>query len=44
MNMVNFTNLTAEEYKGDGQSEAVLNVLLPDGATSFSMMDGKIQL
>lgn len=41
--MVSFKNLTDEEYKGDGQTEGVLNILLPVGATSFSMMDGKIQ-
>ncbi len=41
--MVSFKNLTAEEYKGDGQTEGVLNILFPEGATGFSMMDGKIK-
>lgn len=42
MNMVNFTNITAEEYKGDGSGEAVLNVTIPTGATGFTFLDNKI--
>ncbi|MEH7009868.1 hypothetical protein V7087_03485 [Neobacillus niacini] len=42
MNMVNFTNTTAEEYKGDGKGEAVLNVTIPTGATGFTFLDNKI--
>ena len=41
MNMVNFTNTTAEEYKGDGTGEAVLNVTIPTGAKGFSFLDNK---
>jgi hypothetical protein len=39
MNMVNYTNTAAEEYKGDGKGEAVLNVTLPDGAKAFNFLD-----
>jgi hypothetical protein len=42
MNMVNFTNTTAEEFKGDGTGEAVLNVTIPTGATGFSFLDNKV--
>jgi hypothetical protein len=42
MNMVNYTNITAEEYKGDGSGEAVLNVTIPTGATGFTFLDNKI--
>jgi hypothetical protein len=42
MNMVNFTNTTAEEYKGDGTGEAVLNATIPTGATGFTFLDNKI--
>lgn len=42
MNMVNFTNTTAEEYKGDSTGEAVLNVTIPTGATGFTFLDNKI--
>ncbi|MEH7249672.1 hypothetical protein V7114_23180 [Neobacillus niacini] len=42
MNMVNFTNTTAEDFKGDGTGEAVLNVTIPTGATGFSFLDNKI--
>lgn len=41
MNMVNYTNSAAEEYKGDGKGEAVLNVTLPDGAKGFNFLDSK---
>jgi hypothetical protein len=41
MNMVNYTNTTAEEYKGDGTGESVLNVTIPTGATGFSFLDNK---
>lgn len=42
MNMVNYTNTTNEEYKGDGKSEAVLNVTLPEGAKDLNFLDNKI--
>lgn len=42
MNMVNYTNTSAEEFKGDGTSEAVLNVTTPSGATGFTFLDNKI--
>jgi hypothetical protein len=42
MNMVNYTNITAEEYKGDGSGEAVLNVTIPTGASGFTFLDNKI--
>jgi hypothetical protein len=42
MNMVNYTNTTAEEFKGDGTSEAVLNVTIPTGAIGFTFLDNKI--
>ena len=42
MNMVNYTNTSAEIYKGDGTSDAVLNVNLPKGAMGFTFLDNKI--
>lgn len=42
MNMVNYTNTAAEDYKGDGSSEAVLNVSIPKGAIGFTFLDNKI--
>ncbi|MEY2192426.1 hypothetical protein AB7942_06760 [Neobacillus sp. BF23-41] len=42
MNMVNYTNTSAEEYKGDGKSEAVLNVTLPEGTEDLNFLDNKI--
>ncbi|MFB3160487.1 hypothetical protein ABLO26_03830 [Neobacillus sp. 179-J 1A1 HS] len=42
MNMVNYTNATAEEYKGDGTGEAVLNVTIPTGAIGFTFLDNKM--
>ncbi|MFJ7725399.1 hypothetical protein ACIQXV_04460 [Neobacillus sp. NPDC097160] len=42
MNMVNYTNTTAEEYKGDGKGEAVLNVTLPEGAKDLNFLDNQI--
>ncbi|MFB3165983.1 hypothetical protein P5G62_002370 [Neobacillus sp. 179-C4.2 HS] len=42
MNMVNYTNTTAEEYKGDGTGEAVLNVTIPTGAIGFTFLDNKM--
>ncbi|MEH7501469.1 hypothetical protein V7152_05375 [Neobacillus drentensis] len=42
MNMVNYTNSSAEEYKGDGKSETVLNVTLPEGAEDLNFLDNKI--
>lgn len=42
MNMVNYTNTSAEDYKGDGTSEAVLNVAIPKGAIGFTFLDNKI--
>jgi hypothetical protein len=42
MNMVNYTNTTSEEYKGDGTGDAVLNVTIPTGAIGFTFLDNKI--
>ncbi len=42
MNMVNYTNTAAEEYKGDGKGEAVLNVTLPEGAKDLNFLDNTI--
>src|SRR3954462_3393883 len=42
MNMVNYTNTAAEEYKGDGKSEAVLKVTLPEGAKDLNFLDNQI--
>jgi len=42
MNMVNYTNTTAEEFKGDGTGEAVLNVTIPTGAIGFTFLDSKM--
>ena len=42
MNMVNYTNKAAEEFKGDGKSEAVLNVTLPEGAEDLNFLDNQI--
>ncbi|MEH7305611.1 hypothetical protein [Neobacillus drentensis] len=42
MNMVNYTNTAAEEYKGDGKNEAVLKVTLPDGAADLNFLDNQI--
>jgi hypothetical protein len=42
MNMVNYTNITSEDYRGDGKNEAVLNVTIPAGATAFTFLDNKI--
>lgn len=44
MNMVNYTNPSAEAYKGDGKSKAVLNVSLPVGATDLNFLDNKIAI
>jgi hypothetical protein len=44
MNMVNYTNTAAEEYKGDGKGEAVLNVTLPDEAKGFTFLDSKFAI
>jgi hypothetical protein len=42
MNMVNYTNTAAKEYKGDGKSEAVLKVTLPEGAKDLNFLDNQI--
>jgi hypothetical protein len=42
MNMVNYTNTTAEDYKGDGTGEAVLKVTIPTGAIGFTFLDNKM--
>jgi hypothetical protein len=39
MNMVNYTNTTAQEYKGDGQSSTVLKVTLPKGFEGLNFLD-----
>lgn len=42
MNMVNYSNTSAEEYKGDGKDEAVLKVALPEGAKDLNFLDNQI--
>ncbi|MEH7095169.1 hypothetical protein [Neobacillus vireti] len=42
MNMVNYTNTSSQEYKGDGKSEAVLKVTLPENAKDLNFLDSKI--
>lgn len=42
MNMVNYTNTADHVYKGDGKSEAVLNVTLPEGAKDLNFLDNQI--
>lgn len=44
MNMVNYTNADSSEFKGDGKSEAVLSVTLPEGSTGLNFLDGKIAM
>jgi hypothetical protein len=41
-NRVYLGNSEAEEYKGDGKSEAVLAITLPDGAKDLNFLDSKI--
>ncbi|MDP4085612.1 MAG: hypothetical protein Q8934_13490 [Bacillota bacterium] len=40
--MVDYTNSSASEYKGDGKGEGVIKVDLPEGATNFKLLDNKI--
>lgn len=42
MNMVNYSNTSTEEFKGDGKDEAVLKVALPEGAKDLNFLDNKI--
>jgi hypothetical protein len=42
MNMVNYTNTADEEYKGDGNGEAVLNVTIPEEAEGLNFLDNTI--
>jgi len=42
MNMVNYTNASSMEYKGDGHSETVLKVTLPKYAVDLNFLDNKI--
>lgn len=42
MVMADYTNPSSQDYKGDGTSEAVLNVTLPAGATGFKFLDSTI--
>jgi hypothetical protein len=42
VNMVNYSNTTAETFKGDGTSDAVLNVNLPKGAIELDFLENKI--
>lgn len=37
-----YLNTTADEYKGDGKSEAILNVTLPKGAMDLDFTENKI--
>ncbi|CRK84087.1 hypothetical protein [Neobacillus massiliamazoniensis] len=41
-NMVNYTNTTGQDYKGDGNAEEVIKVTLPEGATNLNILDSKI--
>lgn len=41
MNMVNYSNSSSSEYKGDGKSEAVINVSLPKEAKDLNFLDSK---
>ena len=43
MDMVNFKNTTSEEYSGDGKTEGVLTIPLPQGSTKLQMMDQKVE-
>ena len=42
MNMVSYTNTSSQEYKGDGKSEAVLKITLPQGAKDLNFLDSSI--
>ncbi|MEH7120537.1 hypothetical protein V7128_24410 [Neobacillus vireti] len=42
MNMVNYTNTSSVEFKGDGKSDAVLKVTLPENAKDLNFLDSKI--
>lgn len=41
--MTYYKNMTTEDYAGDEQSEGVLNVTIPEGATELTILDEKIQ-
>jgi hypothetical protein len=41
-NMVNYTNTSEQEYKGDGTGEGVIKVTLPEGAQDLNILDSKI--
>jgi hypothetical protein len=43
MDMVSYKNLTKEEYKGDGQSEGVISITLPEGAQNLKMLESEIK-
>ncbi|NMD71801.1 hypothetical protein HHO41_16000 [Bacillus sp. DNRA2] len=43
MDMVSYKNLTNEEYKGDGKSEGVISVTLPEGAQNLKMLEESIK-
>lgn len=40
--MVDYTNTSAQDYKGDGSGEGVLKITLPEGATNLTILDKKI--
>ncbi|MGG3560983.1 hypothetical protein ABES03_05125 [Neobacillus rhizosphaerae] len=42
MNMVNYFNKSGEEFKGNGEGEAVLSVAIPKGAKDLNFLDNKI--
>lgn len=42
MNMVSYTNTSSVEFKGDGKSDAVLKVTLPENAKDLNFLDSKI--
>jgi len=41
-NMANYTNTSSSVYKGDGKSEGIIKVTLPDDATNLKLLDNKI--
>lgn len=44
MSMVNYTNSSSKAYTGDGTSEGVLKVTLPESATNLNFLDKKITI
>lgn len=42
--MVDYTNTSSSEYKGDGNSAGVIKVDLPAGAVDFKLLDNKVSI